>query len=48
MSNYDRWLDRDLDDYYSDDEDFEISWSDEPDIIPSDDYDNYDGWNDMQ
>lgn len=49
MSEYDRWLDRDLDDYYADDEEeFENLWPDEPSVEPDNDYDNYDGWDDMQ
>lgn len=45
MTDYDRWLDQDLDDYYAD---LEIPWPDEPEIEPNTDYDNYDGWDDMQ
>lgn len=46
MTNYDRWLDENLDDYYAA---LEIPWpADEPAIEPNNDYDNYDGWDDMQ
>lgn len=48
MSNsaYDSFLDRCVDDYYAD---LEIPWpSDEPEVEPNTDYDNYDGWDDMQ
>lgn len=51
MSNtpYDVFLDHCVDEYYEDaEEDWEIPWPDEPDVLPSDDYDNYDGWDDMQ
>lgn len=46
MTDYDRWLDQDLDDHYAD---LEIPWpDDEPVIEPNNDYDDYDGWDDMQ
>lgn len=45
MRDYDLWLDKDLDDYYSDDEEQEEPEWDGP--YP-DDYDNYDGWDDIQ
>ncbi len=48
MTDYDRWLDEDLDNYYADIEDIEILWTDEPVIEPNTDYDNYDGWDDIQ
>jgi len=50
MSEYDRWLDEDLDDHYLDllEQDLEIPWPDEPSVEPNTDYDNYDGWDDMQ
>ena len=49
MTDYDRWLDQDLDEHYADLEDLEIPWpNDEPAIEPNNYYDNYDGWDDMQ
>ena len=51
MTDYDRWLDQDLDDHFLDllESDLEIPWpNDEPAIEPDNDYDNYDGWDDMQ
>lgn len=41
MSDYDRWLDRDLDDYYSDEEDSqEQDWNDyEPNESPDEELD---------
>ena len=50
MSNsaYDIFLDHEVDKYYEDLEDLEIPWPDEPAIEPNTDYDNYDGWDDMQ
>lgn len=48
MTDYDRWLDENLDEHYADLEDFEIPWPDEPEVEPNTDYDNYDGWDDMQ
>jgi hypothetical protein len=49
MTEYDRWLDKDLDEFYEDSEDFYNSiFPDEPEVEPSNDYDNYDGWDDMQ
>lgn len=49
MSNsaYDVFLDRCVDEFYEDTEDFEPE-PDEPAIEPNTDYDNYDGWDDMQ
>lgn len=51
MSNsaYDVFLDKCVDEYYEDLEGLEIPWpDDEPAIEPNNDYDNYDGWDDMQ
>ena len=50
MTEYDRWLDQDLDDHFLDllESDLDIPWPDEPAIEPNTDYDNYDGWDDMQ
>jgi hypothetical protein len=49
MSEYDTFLDHCVDEFYEDnEEDWEIPWSDEPAIEPNTDYDNYDGWDDMQ
>ena len=48
MTDYDAWLDRDLDEYYEEDEETDLCWTDEPSIEPNTDYDNYDGWDDMQ
>lgn len=48
MSEYDSFLDRCVDEYYEDLEGLEIPFDDEPAIEPSTDYDNYDGWDDMQ
>lgn len=48
MTDYDRWLDEDLDTYYADIEDVDLHWPDEPEVEPNNDYDNYDGWDDMQ
>lgn len=41
MSDYDRWLDRDLEDYYSEDEDsLEQDWNDyEPNEYPDEELD---------
>ncbi len=49
MTDYDRWLDELMpeDEEYVE-EGFKGLWEDEPAVIPSDDYDNYDGWDDMQ
>lgn len=43
MSDYDRWLDKDLDDYYDDYSDFdEVDWfDDEPSYYPEDEYWDY-------
>ena len=53
MSNsaYDVFLDKCLDEFYEEDEETDLCWDDEPAIYPEDDshdYDNYDGWDDMQ
>ena len=51
MSNsaYDVFLDKCVDEFYEDTEEpLDLSWSDEPAIEPNTDYDNYDGWDDMQ
>lgn len=50
MSNsaYDIFLDTELENYYADIEDIDLHWPDEPFIEPNNDYDNYDGWDDMQ
>ena len=48
MTAYDLWLDENLEDWYSDEEDTDLCFSDEPEIEPNTDYDNYDGWDDMQ
>lgn len=50
MSNsaYDVFLDKCVDEYYSDDEETDLCFDDEPATYPEDDYDNYDGWDDMQ
>jgi len=48
MSEYDTFLDKCVDEYYEDLEGLEIPWPDEPLIEPNTDYDNYDGWDDMQ
>lgn len=52
MSNsaFDIFLDNCIDEHYEDnEEDWEIPWpDDEPFIEPNTDYDNYDGWDDMQ
>lgn len=51
MSNsaYDVFLDRCVDEYYEDTEEpLDLCWDDEPATYPEDDYDNYDGWDDMQ
>jgi hypothetical protein len=52
MSNsaYDIFLDHCVDEHYEDnEEDWEIPWPDEdPEIDNAPDYDNYDGWDDMQ
>lgn len=51
MSNtsYDVWLDKLIDDYWDEvEQDLEIPWPDEPEVEPNTDYDNYDGWDDMQ
>ncbi len=48
-SAYDVFLDHEVDKYYEEIEDLEIPWpDDEPAIEPNTDYDNYDGWDDMQ
>lgn len=48
MTEYDRWLDKGLDEYYEDEEPLDLEWDDEPTTYPEDDYANYDGWDDMQ
>jgi hypothetical protein len=50
MSNnaYDYFLDVELEKYYEEVEDLEVPWPDEPVVEPNNDYDNYDGWDDMQ
>jgi hypothetical protein len=50
MTDHDRWLDQDLDDHYLEllESGLEIPWPDEPAIEPNNDYDDYDGWDDMQ
>lgn len=51
MSNssvYDIFLDTELEKYYEELEEVDILWDDEPFIEPNTDYDNYDGWDDMQ
>lgn len=50
LSDYDRWLDKDMEDYYGEDEDIYDSLypNDEPSTYPEDDWTNYDGWDDMQ
>lgn len=50
MSNsaYDVFLDKCIDEFYEDDEEIDLCFSDEPTIEPNTDYDNYDGWDDMQ
>lgn len=47
MTTYDLWLDENLEDWYSEDTD---DFDEEPewDGPYPDDYDNYDGWDDMQ
>jgi len=45
---YDIFLDHAIDEYYEELGELDIPWPDEPKVIPSDDYDNYDGWDDMQ
>lgn len=48
MTAYDIFLDTELEKYYEELEDLEVSWPDEPEVEPNTDYDNYDGWDDMQ
>ena len=50
MSNsaYDCFLDEELERYYEEDELLKSLYPDEPAIEPNTDYDNYDGWDDMQ
>lgn len=50
MSNsaYDIFLDTELEKYYEELEELEIPWPDEPQVETNNDYDNYDGWDDMQ
>lgn len=50
MSNsaYDVFLDKELERYYEEDEETDLCFDDEPAIEPNTDYDNYDGWDDMQ
>lgn len=50
MSNsaYDVFLDRCIDEFYEEDEETDLCFDDEPAIEPNTDYDNYDGWDDMQ
>jgi len=50
MSNsvYDCFLDAEVERYYEDLQELDIPWSDEPEVEPDNDYDNYDGWDDMQ
>jgi hypothetical protein len=50
MSNtaFDVFLDKCVDEYYEDLEGLEIPFDDEPATYPEDDWNNYDGWDDMQ
>lgn len=50
MSNsaYDVFLDKCVDEHYEEDEDITLPFDDEPATYPEDDYNNYDGWDDMQ
>lgn len=50
MSNsaFDIFLDKCIDEYYEEDEELNLFLDDEPAIEPNTDYDNYDGWDDMQ
>jgi hypothetical protein len=48
MTEYDRWLDDGMEDWYCDGEEVLEGVYDEPDVEPNTDYDNYDGWDDMQ
>ena len=50
MSNsaFDIFLDHCVDEFYEEDEEIDLYFDDEPAIEPNTDYDNYDGWDDMQ
>lgn len=50
MSNtaYDVFLDKCVEEFYEEDEETDLCFDDEPATYPEDDYDNYDGWDDMQ
>lgn len=50
MSNsaYDVFLDKELERYYEEDEETDLCFDDEPATYPEDDWNNYDGWDDMQ
>lgn len=50
---YDVFLDKELEFFYEAlEEDYltevDLHWPDEPKVEPNTDYDNYDGWDDMQ
>jgi hypothetical protein len=47
-SAFDIFLDHAVDEHYEEDLPPDPYWGDEPEIEPSTDYDNYDGWDDMQ
>lgn len=51
MTDYDQWLDKDMEEWYGWDDEFTGEGNDYGDDEPvtyPDDYDNYDGWDDMQ
>lgn len=47
-SAYDVFLDKELEKFYEELEELGVPWPDEPEVEPNNDYDNYDGWDDMQ
>lgn len=48
MTEYDRWLDNDLEAYWGDEDNEPRADVDFDGPYPDDDYANYDGWDDMQ